>query len=609
MTGSKHGRPQRGTAMSAMAKAVTPNKKHRKQTKPSSISQSTETIVEIDTDNFTASTTTTPVVTNAASETPPLAQDMEVDDEASTDTVQATNSTEATVSHSFCTFVQLRCKVEASKQGTETMRKRFMKILTCLQEADPDVACSPFKTNKTKDSQGNILSLKKDMIEKSKDIPSSITKIGKFFFGSRPNSKGGMIWTQLRLVHNVDIETIIADTEAEFRDDTLQSNLTINSVQHWNVAHLGFLKNLHPDVDAKSLSTYLTETIEKNLPGTHIEVGLRARAPFDGKKKVGQSIPFSRNKHSMAMHVDVAGEQEKVAKDQIKKIFASPSFKERYNCMVRLVPLYDRRGSTYTNEKIVKCIIQHGQFTKSITAADCEDVDYLDVRNVTLDKTLRQLILSLPNSHFINIDQKWNKSGFQILFPTKYEDNAKNMAAHLGTYLHRQHGDAILPSLSVNTQEKIHNTLWDSDLNRPVSKLDQELDGFLEEGDNLEFVDISLLTDSTPSRPIISPSATFTPQLDTNSVSTFGARVHSQPSPYLTQPNPPTETDQNTAMSGLTIESRMTTVEDGIQSMNQLLLALVAQGQQVPLRSTGPIGTLSSAESPPTQAGVSAPAV
>ena len=122
--------------------------------------------MEIDTDNFTASTTTTPVVTNAASETPPLAQDMEVDDEASTDTVQATNSTEATVSHSFCTFVQLRCKVEASKQGIETMRKRFMKILTCLQEADPDVSCSTFKTNKTKDSQGNILSLKKDMIEK-----------------------------------------------------------------------------------------------------------------------------------------------------------------------------------------------------------------------------------------------------------------------------------------------------------------------------------------------------------------------------------------------------------------------------------------------------------
>ena len=86
MIGSKHGRPHRGTAMSAMVKAVTPNKKHRKQTKPSSISQSTETIVEIDTDNSTTSTTTTPVVTNAASETPPLAQDMEVDDEASTDT-------------------------------------------------------------------------------------------------------------------------------------------------------------------------------------------------------------------------------------------------------------------------------------------------------------------------------------------------------------------------------------------------------------------------------------------------------------------------------------------------------------------------------------------
>ena len=78
MTGSKHGRLQRSTAMSVMAKAVTPNKKHRKQTKLSSISQSTETIVEIDTDSFTASTTTTPVVTNAASETPPLAQDMEV---------------------------------------------------------------------------------------------------------------------------------------------------------------------------------------------------------------------------------------------------------------------------------------------------------------------------------------------------------------------------------------------------------------------------------------------------------------------------------------------------------------------------------------------------
>jgi hypothetical protein len=79
------------------------------------------------------------------------------------------------------------------------------------------------------------------------EIPESITAIGKFFHGSRPRSEGGVIWTQIRILHNEPIHNIIADTRTEIKE--MNAFIVLQAIQHWNVETIGFLKNLHPDVD------------------------------------------------------------------------------------------------------------------------------------------------------------------------------------------------------------------------------------------------------------------------------------------------------------------------------------------------------------------------
>ena len=71
-------------------------------------------------------------------------------------------------------------------------------------------------------------------------------------------------------------------------------------------------------------------------------------------------------------------------------------------------------------------------------------------------------------------------------------------------------------------QEAIHDCTWDEETGRPVTKLDRELDNILQLGDDLDYIDMSLVTQE-PTRPSeATTSNTFIPQLDTNKISTFG---------------------------------------------------------------------------------------
>ena len=78
--------------------------------------------------------------------------------------------------------------------------------------------------------------------------------MGKYFHGARPNNKGGTIWTQVRLLLSKEIDNIIADTKEDFSEK--KGRLALQRIQHWDVATLGFLKNVHPDVDVHQLTSY-----------------------------------------------------------------------------------------------------------------------------------------------------------------------------------------------------------------------------------------------------------------------------------------------------------------------------------------------------------------
>ena len=400
--------------------------------------------------------------------------------------------------------------------------------------------------------------------------------MGKYFHGARPNNKGGTVWTQVRLLHNVEIENIIADTREDFIEK--KGRLTIQSIQHWDVATLGFLKNVHPDVDVHQLSAFFTQALNSIHRSGELKVGLKVKSPFDGRKRdPSKNIPY--RDRIMAVHVDVEGAQKSISGKLIKQILASEAFLARYNCDVRLVPEYDRNAGPYIQDKVRRCITQHGQFCKCVESISCEGIDHLDQKNTALKKTLRQLILGLPDAHFINVDLNWTRSAFAILYPKKYEQAAKEKIANLGAYLHKEYGDEILQSLPVETQQVISEVTWDSETGRPLSKLDRELDDIIQDGENLEFVDISLLTNNSERPTSAIPSDTFVPQLDTTSVSTFGTLSPARPAKQGVAISPPSspENDGTTVMSAMTMETKMSHLETRFDKIEDILHTLVGK--------------------------------
>ena len=504
-------------------------------------------------------------------------------DDNSTDTIMHDNS--SALLHNSNFFLLVRATVPPAKKATETMREKFQKILSILRDADNDVAITPYKTDTTL-SDDKVTTSPSAAITTTDRIPQSITALSKYFFGARPRSTGGTIWAQIRIVHNSNIDNIVTDTQQEMKENGC--HLTIQTIQHWDVAHLGFLKNLHWDIDVDALADYINRALKRLSRRDDVVVGLKVKTPYDGKKKTSTTSnrPAFRDR-IQAIHVDtMAGHREIVSK-HLKAIFNSHSFKSRYAVPVRLIPLIDRRDSPYTQDKIRRCIVQHGQFCKCTDSMPCLGIKHLDQKNTTIKKTLREMIVALPDAHFLNIDLNWRKDAYSILYPRKYEEVARDRIANLGAYLHKAYGDAVLSSLPSEMQELIHSTVWDDTTGRPISKLDQELDSILDADDALEFVDLTILKELEPPAATPPPiSSRFVPKVDDATVSTFGT-IKDTPQSGKVNQDIALASETITTFSEVTIESRVSKMESSFTNM-ELLLRTILQNQT---SGQGPAGS------------------
>ena len=497
------------------------------------------------------------------------------DDAMSVETPKGNNKSGTCIETAFTTFLYFRFKVAASKKGSEMMRTKIQSLFKILQVADPDSCFSHYKLDIDKDEHGNICPISETLIiEDPNDIPESITGMSKFFYGARPNSKGGNIWTNIRLLHSQPIENIIADTKEDFKEN--DANIGIESIQHYDVGSLGFLQRIHPDVDVNNLHEYLSEALKKSYPSKELKLGLNVKTPWDGKKRDNSKTTHFKDR-IQAVHLQCEGQHSSITAKLIKAILASPLFQQRYKCDVRLIPDFDRNSGPYIQDKIRRCITQHGQFCKCVNSNTCEGIDHLDQKNKPLNKTLRQLILELPDAHFINIDLNWSNSAYAIIYPKKYEEVGQERIADLGPYLHKEYGDDILQSLSPEMQELIHDCTWDEKTGRPLTKLDRELDDILKTGENLDYVDMTLLMTETERPNEAIASNTFIPQLDTNSVSTFGTVKDTTPKTAGLTNTQVIDVDEKSALSGITLDSRISVMEQEFSSMSDMLRILVSR--------------------------------
>ena len=130
-----------------------------------------------------------------------------------------------------------------------------------------------------------------------------------------------------------------------------------------------------------------------------------------------------------------------------------------------------------------------------------------------------------------------------------------------------------------------------------MSKLDVELDNILEADNKIEFIDLTALKEQdSPARPDTPAiSTTFVPQLDEQTISTFGTSPGLQ---FVTPKKNGNDSHSNGAqscVSGLTIDSRVSKVETQLSTMVPLLKKICDQFSEGPTKPSNETST--SAES------------
>ena len=131
---------------------------------------------------------------------------------------------------------------------------------------------------------------------------------------------------------------------------------------------------MHPDVDVVNLNEYLCDALtrmNKNIP---LKLGLKVKTPWDGKKRDPNAKPTNYRDRIQAVHCECEGAHKSLTGKLLKLILSSPAFQLRYKCDVRLVPNFDRNSGPYIQDKIRRCIVQHGQFCKCINSNTCEGI-------------------------------------------------------------------------------------------------------------------------------------------------------------------------------------------------------------------------------------------
>ena len=179
--------------------------------------------------------------------------------------------------------------------------------------------------------------------------------MSNYFFGDHPNSKGGHIWTKIRLLHNVDIDNILADTREYFIKN--KGHMAKQPIQHWDFVSIEFLKNIHPDVDVVNLNQYLCDTLTCMNRKVPLKLGLKVRTLLDGKKCEKKVETTHFRNCIQAVHCECEGAQKSVTVRLLKITLSSPSVQLRYQCNTRLAPNFDYNSGPYIQGIIARCIV------------------------------------------------------------------------------------------------------------------------------------------------------------------------------------------------------------------------------------------------------------
>ncbi len=393
---------------------------------------------------------------------------------------------------------------------------------------------------------------------------------------------------------NMEFEDFMENARVMLPD--VHAKLYKRPLQAPHVTCLGWLLGSHDDLALSPLETLLQEVILKSAssPIPSPKLALTYKPIWDGTKKSDRAKDKKIGRQGIwAAHVVVETLQAPILRSLLKRALKSSAVKAYTNLPLLLVPLLTPKTLFREAEDIHFARSQQQVAQNSMSKHFSSKIRALDRVLASLDNaTLRTTLMAVKafdgKNMFLSVDPCWNGQGYTVTFPAKYCDFAQEFVEYMPKYLQHAHGDAVFRWFQPEAVVEANNMDWDDVAQRPITQ------------DGVNFKHDLLLLDfewctakpgaSTTTAPVDMDNLSLTSFQTISEATTLvhpaGPSTTAPPS-ALPRPNPCHDSDDLTTATGSTINSRLSALETGWQTILHKLDQLMAPGALRPSTASG----------------------
>ena len=193
---------------------------------------------------------------------------------------------------------------KGDKNYQSTYKDKLGKIIQSLLSTDDTAVIVKYAEYVVK-IQENFVVLEEDSLTNATQLPHSLTKTQQYFYKGKPKPNGSKIYTNMRILHTVDVQDIIGDLRYELEVEGVTVGL--QRVQHHDAVKVGYIFGMMEKIDTKEWTGMLQKVLQKYLQHKP-ELSLQGSKIYDGNfNRDANGLQFrilSRNApKNMAIHV------------------------------------------------------------------------------------------------------------------------------------------------------------------------------------------------------------------------------------------------------------------------------------------------------------------
>jgi hypothetical protein len=391
--------------------------------------------------------------------------------------------------------LQLALEESSKSEATQVLQKVCIKFFQILQDADPSVVIGNFTHTDNRCA----------LVDPNK-TPSTITKLGQYFFRARPNPAGGTAYTSIRLSFDGDEDSLLQQTEFELSDNNIR--LYRRPLQVAETIRKCWLCGVPTSVDLQHLQASLLTIMRDNqvqglsaeeiTQTREIPMALRRQVVYDGAKKGKTTSTDNQTwtRKPKAIHAEFPKDRAARGYEMLAKAVKSDAFKSFYRGECKLIPLFDHKASRSNQIKIKRAITRHDLLERSTESFEITGLINLDSMDKKVKLTPRQMAMTFmpPDGKkkiplVLSLDPKVSDPETCLAtIPVRTREDSREFCIHFGAHLRLKFGDSVLQFFTPEKKRDIIATQYNAVTKTFSNDLDRELDDMFDDGNAPEYM-------------------------------------------------------------------------------------------------------------------------